>query len=308
MFAIGVDVGGTTTRVGCVDGAGRLLGVERFTTPRSAGALLDEVAARATSLGTSHGEPSDRSAAVGIALPGPVDAVRGLLLRSVNLPFLEGYPFVDELRGRTGRAAIVYTDADAATWGEYVACRDRPRRFVHMRLGTGVACGVVIDGRLQPVAAGRTTHWDILVVEHCPDAISCACGLRGCLETIASGPALAKRWVQLGHDSGLAGLQEAFVRHEQGAVRIVADASSAIIRAVSNLRSEISGAPGDPMIVSIGGGVVSALPCLFAELAAAWSAKSERPSEVGLRLARLGDDAGVAGAAMLAAHRCAPRI
>ncbi len=310
MATIGIDIGGTTTRAGLVDQTGRLLIAQRLPTPRSADAFFDKLCARIASLRESEAAHGPGVSALGVALPGLIDSDRGRLVRSVNLPFLEGNPVRHELAARTGLPVMLTTDADAATWGEYSARSPRAARFVHLRLGTGVACGVVLDGKLQPTGQPRATHWNVLVVDRGPSAIACPCGLRGCLETIASGPAIEQRAMSLGltpsaftgegrgegrRSRTLRDLQEAFVQRDTGARALIDEITRGVITAISNLRSQISNLES----VCLGGGVLSALPCLFEATSTQWAQHPDAGS-ASLYLARLGDNAGVIGAAMLA--------
>jgi glucokinase len=295
MFTIGIDVGGTSIRVAAIDSVGRVLSSRRAPTPRSFDDFCEWIVRAVhhiredTANGTVIG--------VGLALPGVVDAELGVVKRCVNLPFLEGRLLRDELSKNTGLAVRLMTDADAATWGEYSTCAPRPRAFVHLRLGTGVACGIVVDDRLQPTDPDRKTHWKALVVDDRPEAIACPCGLRGCLETIASGPALERQTARMGLANGLVELQQAWERNEPTARDIVDGTSRAIADAICNLKSQIP----NGAVVCLGGGVITALPCLLEETAKHLrSFDDDYTRRVALHQSRLGDDAGVIGAAMLA--------
>ncbi len=295
MFTIGIDVGGTTIRAGAIGLDGKIHGETRAATPRDGGALVDWITSairqiRAESAG-------DMLSGVGLALPGVVDAERGRLVRSVNLPFLQGRAIREEMSGSTGLPFMVMTDADAATWGEYCRRTPRPKAFVHLRLGTGVACGIVLGDRIQPTDPGRTTHWEVLVVNRGPNAAPCPCGLRGCLETIASGPAIERRASAAGCDGGLDGLQKAWRRSESAARKIVNEASRGVAAAISNLKSQIS----NDMVVCLGGGVLGALPCLYEGVVELAGANFVNQGSVSIHLGKLGDDAGVIGAGLLAA-------
>ena len=193
MTTIGIDVGGTTTRIAAVDSAGRPLASHRTSTPADPGEffnLLSRAALRLSKEAASQrGEHVER---VGLAVPGLLDRDRSAVRRSVALPWLEGRAVAAEFTGVSGLPCVLLTDAEAATWGEYAAKSPAPTRFVHLRVGTGIACGAVLDGELQRLDLDRTTHLELLVVDDGPEARPCACGLRGCLETIASGRALAE--------------------------------------------------------------------------------------------------------------------
>jgi len=295
MFTIGIDVGGTHIRAAAIDSDGRILSSRRAPTPRCVDDFRDWIVHAVqhiredTAIGTVIG--------VGLALPGVVDSERGVVKRCVNLPFLEGRLLRDELSKSTRLAVRIMTDAEAATWGEYSACTPRPRAFVHLRLGTGIACGIVMDNRLQPTDPHRTTHWKILVVDDGPHAAHCPCGLRGCLETIASGPALEAQARKTGFADGLVALQMAWERNELAARDIVDGASRAIAAAICNLKSQIP----NGAVVCLGGGVITALPCLFEQTAKhLCSFEDDFTRRVVVHPSRLGDDAGVIGAAMLA--------
>jgi len=298
MFTIGIDVGGTTTRAAAVDAHGRILSSRRAPTPGGRAELLAWIVRAVQNL--EHEFPGETAVGVGLALPGLVDSEQGRLIRSVNLPFLEGFSIGEELAGAAGRAFMLMTDADAATWGEYGACTPRPKAFVHLRLGTGVACGIVVDDKLQSTGLSRRTHWDGLVVDDGPNATPCPCGLRGCLETIASGPAIEQQSAGLGCNGGLAGLQDAWERKEPTARTIIDEVARAIASAIGNLKSQIS----NDAVVCLGGGVVRALPCLVEQtvdrLRSPGESAPDFATDIDMIAAKLGDDAGVIGAAMLA--------
>jgi predicted NBD/HSP70 family sugar kinase len=293
--AIGIDVGGTTTRLGVVNEQFKI--IARRAAPTSEIATYDGltnwIAAGVTGeLGAKCGR--DREFAIGVALPGPVDRGRGCLVRSVNLPFLEGKPIAGDLASRIGVRPFLYTDADAATWGEYLAQGVRPARFVHLRLGTGVACGVVIDGRLQCTGEARTTHMPELVVEDGPDARLCKCGLRGCLETIASGAALTKAANELGYANGTGDFDKARHDGDKRLALLIERVASAVATAIANVRRRF-----EPSVIVLGGGVVERLSGFVARVRARASQTASPPPCVVVG-SLLGDDAGVIGAARLA--------
>ncbi len=193
--AVGVDVGGTFTRVAVMDSAGRIMAHQRVRTAEhdAPDALIAWIARTIERILDQSGFSSGSASPIGLALPGRIDHDRGILLWALNLPYLEGWPIRDELAQATGSKTVLVTDAEAATWGEY-ACWSGPLdRFIHLRLGTGVACAVVIDGELVRFDTQGRAHLDVLVVDESPSALVCHCGRRGCLETLASGKALEER-------------------------------------------------------------------------------------------------------------------
>ena len=306
-MAIGVDVGGTKVRTAAVSRTGEVLARRHRPTSdtKTADALLAGIAEDVADVRREAFVDGRSDLPVGLALPGPLDRTRGCVLRSINVPFLEELPIVGMVEDRIGAAPTLCTDGAAATWGEYTTCRPQPKQFVHLRLGTGVACGVDIDGELQRLDQRRDRHMRLLVVDESPAAIECRCGLRGCLETIASGAALDERARQLGYTDGVLGLELAAQRGEEAAIDFVRQAAKAIARAVDNLCRELH-AP----VVVLGGGVVARLTGLVDQMTrrhttSGANAPELRPASV--QRARLGEDAGVIGAALLALPRASSR-
>ncbi|MCH8146933.1 MAG: ROK family protein [Planctomycetes bacterium] len=299
MILIGVDVGGTHTRVGAVDGAGRLLRTTRLLTPSGAdGARLVALIARAFRKIT---EPSGESIdAVGLALPGLVDAKTGRLIRSVNLTNIEGNPIADALGVEIGLPVHLLTDIQAATWAEYGALDPRPGRFVHLRLGTGAGLCAVLNGQLEAQDPTRSTHHPLLVVDPAPTAAKCPCGLRGCLEGFVAAPALVARMSEHVGCGELRELQMHYDAGESFALAIIDLAGDALAVALENVSRTY-----DADVVSVGGGVIMALPSLLGRAVEAYGARlhadrSQKRSSI--RAAQWGDDAGVMGAARLAAR------
>lgn len=268
-YTIGVDVGGTFTRAGVVTNNGQVRHIHRTETPRAntGPALVTWIANAVDALIAAVGEPEGREIRyAGVGLPGIVDAEEGRLVRSVNLPLLEGFAVRDELVRRTGLAWRVTTDAAAATWGEYigycVANGARPKRFAHLRLGTGVALGAVIDGVLDvgptdathPFDERRTGHLDLLRVIDGADAPLCRCGQRGCLEAIASGRALAERAASVGLGDDLAELARLGENGDAAARQIIDRAADAVSMALSNIANHYRAD-----VVVVGGGVAKVL-------------------------------------------------
>ena len=105
MIAIGIDVGGTQTRVGVVDDGGRIVASRRCETVRDAdgGALVDRLARTIDEVLSDSRDKHGDTVPIGLALPGLLDRDRRSVVRSVSLPCLEGKPIADELARRTAR-------------------------------------------------------------------------------------------------------------------------------------------------------------------------------------------------------------
>lgn len=207
-LAIGIDIGGTETKVGLVDGQHALLASDKLDTlPQEAPAKLVERAhAAAVALLKTHGQNLDAAATVGVAVAGVVNHVSGRLVRSPNLPQWQLVPFRAMFAEAFGRSANLENDANAAAWGEFVAGAGRgSASLVMLTLGTGLGGGLVLDGRLVRGAhgcAGEMGHTVLIPDSAHPDRKAddrgrpCGCGQRGCLEQYVSGSAIEQRYAE----------------------------------------------------------------------------------------------------------------
>lgn len=131
---------------------------------------------------------------IGIGIPGAVDGEAGRVAHAVNLG-LEGLDLGPLLADRLGVAVRVENDVKAAALGAYHllgAEGPHPHSMAYLNLGTGLAAGVVLRGRLlrgERGVAGEIGHVPVDA-----SGAECACGQRGCLETVASGSAVARLW------------------------------------------------------------------------------------------------------------------
>jgi glucokinase len=198
----GIDLGGTSIKAALADPDGTLRAREVAPTESHEGpaSVIARMAALVERL--LAGVPEDSRGpllGVGVGVPGLVDVVTGVTQFLPNLPTQWRLCPVGALLAERLRCPVrLLNDARAATLGElrFGHGRDRPgATLVFFGLGTGVGGGVAIDGRLRlgPAgAAGELGHQTIL-----PDGPACGCGSRGCLETLASGPAITAEGVRL---------------------------------------------------------------------------------------------------------------
>lgn len=307
VVALGVDIGGTGTKGALVDRSGRIHERARSDTDPRAGTrsiltLVAELLGRAEALGAEV-------AAVGVGAAGFIDAASGRVTFSPNLE----YDDPDIRRAVEAKAqlpAVVDNDANAAVWGERAFGAATGADDVAMvTLGTGVGSGFVVDGRLLHGSTGAGAELGHMVVD--PDGPACACGLRGCLEQLAGGRAIARMGREeatLEDDAmtALAGSVDAITaRHvslaandgDDAALRVLARAGRALAVGLSNVVNIF-----DPDVIVLGGSVIQAgdpyLRPARERLAEMTAAQRRRPQRV--ELTALGKDAGILGAAALA--------
>lgn len=187
-----------------------------------------------------------------LAIPGLVDEAAGVVVRSTNIPALDGRPLGSQLAAVLGVPVDIINDGHAAavaeaSWGAGAGARDV---FV-LALGTGIAGAHVMDGRVVPGAHGSAGELGHITIE--PDGRLCSCGRRGCLETIIGAPALRSAWVDAGGTGGPEQLMAAHAAGDPEARAIVERASSALAEAVLTLCALV-----DPGAIVVGGGLAQA--------------------------------------------------
>jgi glucokinase len=292
------DVGGTDIKSALFDTGGKALGVERTPSPLAGSetpvaltARLAELAADLTSR-FPHTTPT----AAGVIVPGIVDSTRGIGVYASNLGWRDA-PIRDLASGALGMPVAFDHDVRAAAWAEHLmgGARAFDDVFV-MVIGTGIAGSLIVDGRLHPAGgyAGEIGHSPVAGGTECP------CGAYGCLETVASAGAIARRYGEL---SGYAvdGAREVFARAAAGdavATAVVDAAIDALVLSLAQLTAMLA-----PQAVVIGGGLSRAGEALFGPLRTRLDARLSFHRRPQLLPAQLGEDAGLLGAAIIARER-----
>ncbi|PYN87299.1 MAG: transcriptional regulator [Candidatus Rokuibacteriota bacterium] len=188
---VGVDVGGTTTAVGLVTPDGDVIADASAPTRAGERDPLETIVGLMAEVTERAGRAARAIAAVGVGVPGPVDAERGIVGDPVtHVAELAGRPLAAELGGRVGLPVFVDNDVNALALGEATLGAARgARSLVVLSTGTGIGAGIVLEGRLVRGAAGFGGE-----LGHAPvkfDGPRCWCGLRGCLALYASGRGIA---------------------------------------------------------------------------------------------------------------------
>ncbi len=300
--AIGLDIGGGSTKVGLIGTGGQLLDSQRVVLADGADftGILAQYRAAIAALG-GDGLP------VGIAYPGHIDRARGVGLNS-NVPALDGHPLATALAGPAGPAALL-NDADAAAVAE---ARLHPAgRMLMVTLGTGVGVSMIVAGRPLETAGGTLGDSGHLNMDP-SGAHQCRQGCTGCLESVASAGALAREATALarrGESPALAAeLQasgevsaaatcRAALAGDPGAQRLIAQMAQWLGMAVATWRASFH-----PDLIVFGGGL-SVLGQPFIDQIGLHADARSLPflsENCRLTLARLGNDAGMIGAGMAA--------
>ena len=306
-YCFGVDIGGTTVKIGLFQTDGELVDKWEIKTRTENGgeAILPDVAEALKKKMEEKGLDDSQMSGIGIGIPAPVDE-NGVVQKTANLGW--GYKEVSrEMEELTGMKVAAGNDANVAALGEmWLGAGKGNKNMIMVTLGTGVGGGVIVNG--QPLigangAGGEIGH--IHIEDN--DTESCNCGNKGCLEqyTSATGIArLARRY--------LAEHREAVtvLRKENISAKTVFDA----VKAGDAAAKEIAGQFGDylgkglamvssvvnPEIFVIGGGVSKAGEILLSYIEPYFRKYAfGNCKETRFALAKLGNDAGIYGAAAL---------
>ena len=312
MYAIGVDLGGTNVAVGLVDENYRLL--RKASLPTNAQdpmAIVDTVVTLTNRLVEEEGISFDEIASLGLASPGVVDRAGGEIIYACNIKF-DHFPMARLLSERLPiKKVYLENDANAAALGEAKAGAARgAKNSLTVTLGTGVGGGIIIDGDVymgSNCAAGELGHFVLQ-----KGGRLCGCGRRGCFEAYSSATGLittTREKMQACPDS----LMHEFAKKE-GKVsgRTAFDAARAgdsaakevVDEYLSYLASGLASLVNifQPEVIVIGGGLSNEKENLLAPLrpmvlSEAYGGGIVKMTE--LRVAELGNDAGIIGAACI---------
>ena len=306
-YCFGVDIGGTTVKMGLFQIDGVLL--EKWEIPshteNEGAAILPDVAASIEELCEKKKIAKDQIEGVGIGVPAPVTEV-GIVQNTANLGW--GYKeVIKEMEELTGLKVRLGNDANVAALGEmWLGAGKGEKNIVMVTLGTGVGGGVILEG--HPLggtngAGGEIGH--ICVNE--TETETCGCGKKGCLEQYASATGIARlAALRLAKDakSSLLRSQEhvdakavfdAFKAQDEVAEEIVEEFGKYLGHALANIAVVV-----DPAVIVIGGGVSKAGEILLDYIVKNYRANAFFANQdVQFKLAELGNDAGICGAAKL---------
>ncbi|MFE3603681.1 ROK family protein [Streptomyces sp. NPDC059142] len=278
---------------------GALLYEARRATGRERGpeAVVETILAFAAELrayGAGHFGGS--AAAAGVAVPGIVDAERGIARYAANLGWRD-LPLRDLLGARLGGVPVALGH-DVRTGGLAEGRLGAGRgadRFLFVPLGTGIAGAIGIDGAIEAGAHGSAGEIGHVVVR--PDGPACGCGQRGCLETLASAAAVTRAWRAASGDpeADAADCARAVDSGDPAAVRVWHDAVDALAAGLITALTLL-----DPRTLIIGGGLAEAGDTLFTPLRRAVADRITFQQLPEIVPAALGDTAGCLGAGLLA--------
>ncbi len=249
--------------------------------------------------------------AISIAAPGPLDPWKGIIHQAPNLPGWREVPLADILDRAFKVPVYLNNDANLAALAEHrFGAGQGVNDLIYLTISTGIGGGIISQGRLLVGARGLAAEVGHMILE--PEGPPCGCGGRGHLESLASGPAIARRAVEeieKGAETSITRLVEG--KLSEVTAKVVAQAAQAGDPLANSIFKEAGFYIGlgianllhilNPELIIIGGGVSKAGDLLFDPIRATVKARAIPSIKEGVKIvpSALGDDVGLLGAAAL---------
>ena len=314
-YLVGLDLGGTKILAGVFTNSLQCIGVAKLSTKAQRG--VEAVIPRIERCIRDAVDEADLSmkqvVGVGIGAPGAVDFESGTVIFAPNMEGWKDVPLKKVLEKQLDVPVFVENDANIGVLGVHVAeLKGKPRTVVGIFVGTGIGGGLIVNGELYNGfnhTAGEIGHMVIEV-----NGPKCGCGNRGCLEALASRTAIFRRIeaaVKDGQETVLTDLvgkdltdmrsgdlRKAIRRGDKFVAKVIEEAAEFAGIGVANLINILN-----PEIVVVGGGVIEALQDEMMPTLVKTAKEHVMPgtmSGIEIKASKLGDNAGITGAAVLA--------
>lgn len=313
MYYVGIDLGGTNIKAGVVDEEGKILSKHSIKTnsDRHYTEILKDMAMIAKKVIEDANLNIEDINSIGVGSPGSPDCKEGVLIYTNNIPF-RNVPVRKEIQKYINLPVFLDNDANCAAVAENIAGAAKDvSNSVTITIGTGIGSGVVIDGNIyggMNYAAAELGHMVIVV-----DGIECTCGRKGCFERYASAVALVNQskegaeanptsilnslWKE---NNGKMSAKIPFIAARQNdatAIKIIEQYIKYLATGITNIINILQ-----PDVIVIGGGVCNEGKYLIdplKELVASEVYSRPELKQTEIRVAQMGNDAGLIGAAML---------
>ena len=305
-YCFGVDIGGTTVKLGLFTTEGEIVDKWEIKTrtENQGEAVLPDIAAALNEKLEEKQIPKDEVEGIGVGVPAPVDS-EGVVQNTANLGW--GYKEVKrEMEELSGMKAEIGNDANVAALGEmWLGAGKGRKNIIMVTLGTGVGGGIIIDGKPLVGAHGAGGEIGHLCVNY-EETDHCGCGNTGCLEQYASATGITRLAnIRLAKDDAKSVLREqevsaktvfdAVKAGDEVAIEIATEFGNYLGHALANLAAAC-----DPAVIVIGGGVSKAGEVLLDYIKGPFKEMAffaDKDTE--FALAELANDAGICGAAKL---------
>ncbi|MBS1792561.1 MAG: ROK family protein [Acidobacteria bacterium] len=307
-IVLACDLGGTNLRMAAIDREGNILYRTKRDTPKSDRA--DEIVRTIVEQAGECREAVRTSGcveAIAAAVPATVSVERGMLLKSPNVPCLDGFRMVAALESELSIKAMIENDANAAAVGEnWLGASKGFRNSIMVTLGTGVGGGIILNGEVLRGVDGTAGEIGHICVE--PFGAPCGCGSRGCVEQYSSASAIVrlthlmepqypKSVLQNKPRLSSADVYDAGKNGDELALEVFRQMGFYLGISMADLVNTLN-----PEVIVIGGGAAAGWDLFIHHVEEQIRSRAFREPGLRAKLVRavLGDDAGILGAARLA--------
>ena len=311
---IGIDLGGTNIKIGCLSADMKLLWKTSVPTDAEAGpaAVIDRIVETIKETAGQKNTPLETIKAIGVGSPGPAKYIEGIIIRCGNLPKFTNVPINKILKEKLGKPVVLENDANAACFGEFVAGAGKDiKNMIFFTLGTGIGGGIISDGKLLRGSGGNAAELGHTIVQ--TNGRLCTCGQRGCGEAYASASNTAKRATEAIEAGAKSSLKAVLQKNGQITCKDVYDhlaKGDELAKKITDETAEVLAVLcvnalhcTEPERIVFAGGMIAAGKPLLDRIKYyfkqhIWKIKQE--DNVEICFATLGEDAGIIGAAALA--------
>jgi glucokinase len=311
---VAIDLGGSKIAAAIISREYQILAREYHATLASAGlaSVINRIASAVKQITAATSTALSQTCGISIAAAGAIDSKRGTVAQSPNLPGWRDVPLRGIIQERLGSRTWLINDANAAALGEHnLGAGRRVNNLIYLTVGTGIGGAIIIEGRLYTGACGSAGEIGHMTID--TNGPRCECGNVGCLETLASGKAIAReaiRRISSGEKSSLTELtdgkiaditaREVAIAARQGdplAGSIINNAAAYLGVGMVNLVNIFN-----PEMIIVGGGVASMGDLLLEPARQVVKERAFPVSAAAVRIVttELGNDAGLLGAAHFA--------
>lgn len=317
-WLVGIDIGGTSVKLAFLSQEGNVL--HKWEIPTNTGnqgnQIVPDIGKAIHAKLTELDVPQERLVAAGVGAPGPVDTEKGLLFEAVNLGWGDQFPLRDLIEEAIGVPVAIENDANVAALGEmWKGAGHGSKDLIAITLGTGVGGGVIVNGDI--VHGGKGAAGEVGHITSIPEGgFLCNCGKTGCLETIASATGIvrvAKEFstqfddastlrdrLQAGEEITAKDIFDSAKEGDSFAAKVIDEIATHLGLALANIGSVFN-----PEKIVIGGGMSKAGDILLNPIKQHFQKYAFKPvgQSTQIVFAELGNDAGITGAAWLAANK-----
>ncbi|AXI09461.1 glucokinase [Oceanobacillus zhaokaii] len=308
---VGIDIGGTTVKLGFINTQGDILKKWEIPTnvANAGNGIIDDIW---NSIQTEIDQEDMKNKTIlglGVGAPGFIDTKTGYVYVAVNIGW-KNFDLAQQLKEKSGLPVFVENDANLAALGEnWLGAGEQADNMIAITLGTGVGGGIIANGKALNGENGMSGEIGHITID--PNGYLCNCGRKGCLETIASATGIVRQAMEEinnNTNSSLASLYENNGKLTAKDVFDLASKGDPACEAIVNRTMDILGLTIanmctliNPSKVLIGGGVSKAGDQLLTKITVAFEkyALPRIKEACEIRIAKLGNDAGIIGGAFL---------